>query len=118
MSTFPVRSKLTARHIVVFWGAQLGRTLDGMDSFIYYAFGLPPALTEFLPCSGYPATPDNVVGSSAPSFVPRGLGLSFIWEPSQGLRRFGKRAPSSGVRVLVYGKQFVREVIWRKAVHD
>lgn len=81
---------LNRQQITGFWGAWLGWTLDGMDSFIY-ALVLAPALTELLPKSGYQATPGNVglFGSILFALFLVGWGLSFIWGPLAD--RFGRK---------------------------
>jgi MFS family permease len=83
------RTPLNRSQIVGFWGAWVGWTLDGMDSFIY-ALVLAPALTELLPNSGYSATPANVglAGSILFALFLVGWGLSFIWGPLAD--RFGR----------------------------
>jgi len=90
LNTPPQRSKLTSQQITGFWGAWLGWTLDGMDSFIY-ALVLAPALTELLPKSGYQATPGNVglFGSVLFALFLVGWGLSFLWGPLAD--RFGRK---------------------------
>jgi MFS family permease len=97
----PVRTKLTRQQITGFWGAWLGWTLDGMDSFIY-ALVLAPALTELLPRSGYPATPGNVglFGSILFALFLVGWGLSFLWGPWAD--RYGRRNVLA-LTILVYG---------------
>ena len=86
----PERTRLTSHQITGFWGAWLGWTLDGMDSFIY-ALVLAPALTELLPKSGYSATPGNVglFGSILFALFLVGWGLSFLWGPWAD--RFGRK---------------------------
>jgi MFS family permease len=98
--TASVRSKLTSQQITGFWGAWLGWTLDGMDSFIY-ALVLAPALTELLPRSGYPATPGNVglFGSILFALFLVGWGLSFFWGPLAD--RFGRKSVLAST-ILVY----------------
>jgi MFS family permease len=82
-------TKLTSAQITGFWGAWSGRTLDGMDSFIY-ALVLSPALSELLPKSGYAKTPANVglAGSVLFALFLVGWGLSFMWGPIA--ERFGR----------------------------
>ncbi|MDE3155770.1 MAG: MFS transporter [Acidobacteriota bacterium] len=83
----PVR--LTRNQIRGFWASWGGWTLDGMDSFIY-ALVLTPALTELLPRSGIPATPDNIgfYGGLLFALFLVGWGLSMLWGPLAD--RFGR----------------------------
>ena len=96
----PIHTKLNSQQIAGFWGAWLGWTLDGMDSFIY-ALVLAPALTELLPRSGYKATPGNVglFGSVLFALFLVGWGLSFIWGPIAD--RFGRKGVLAST-ILVY----------------
>jgi MFS family permease len=73
---------LQRAQILGFWGAWLGWTFDGMDSFIY-ALVMAPALTELLPKSGYAATPGNIglAGSLLFGVFLIGWGCAFIWGP-------------------------------------
>lgn len=73
---------LERAQILGFWGAWLGWTFDGMDSFIY-ALVMTPALTELLPKSGYAATPGNIglAGSLLFGAFLMGWGCAFIWGP-------------------------------------
>jgi len=95
-----VHTPLTSQQITGFWGAWLGWTLDGMDSFIY-ALVLAPALTELLPRSGYQANPGNIglFGSILFALFLVGWGLSFIWGPIAD--RFGRKNVLAST-ILVY----------------
>jgi len=95
-----VKTKLNRSQIIGFWAAWSGWTLDGMDSVVY-ALVLSPALTELLPKSGYPATPENIgfAGSILLALFLVGWGLSLIWGPVAD--RFG-RVPTLAATIFVY----------------
>jgi MFS family permease len=80
---------LNRAQIVGFWGAWLGWTFDGMDSFIF-ALVMSPALSELLPKSGYAATPSQIglAGSILFGTFLVGWGCAFVWGPLAD--RFGR----------------------------
>jgi MFS family permease len=112
------RTKLSSSQIVGFWAAWTGWTLDGMDSFIY-ALVLSPALSELLPKSGMPNTPQNVafVGSILFALFLVGWGLSFLWGPVSD--RFGRTrilAATVMVYALFTGASACAQNVWQLAL--
>ena len=118
ISKVAVRSKLTHKQIVGFWGAWAGWTLDGMDSVIY-ALVLAPALTELLPRSGIRATPAAIgsFGSILFALFLVGWGMSFLWGPVAD--RFGRKNVLAAT-ILTYavfsGAAALSQNIWELAL--
>ncbi len=94
------KTALSAKHVVGFWAAWSGWTLDGMDSFIY-ALVLAPALTELLPKSGMAAKPPDIaiVGSMLFALFLIGWGMSFVWGPIAD--RYG-RTKTLGLAIVMF----------------
>ena len=93
-------TRISANQWKGFIGAFGGWALDGFNQSIF-GLVLAPAMTELLPKSGYPATPQMIgyFGQLGVAIFLAGWGCSFVWGPVADRKG---RVPALMYSVLVY----------------